>query len=133
MSQGVLYAPSYICVEAVEPLESMGQRLCFYPVLDSLEPDLAWLESQVHDEAKAFLLVHYFGFPNAIEKAIEFCQRRGLLLVEDCAHSFLSRHRGQAIGTFGDTGFYSFYKMLPIPAGAGLVERGGNAGPGLES
>lgn len=121
ITEGILYVPSYICTEAVEPLERLGQRICYYPVLESLEPDWDWISREPNPAGKALLLVHYFGFPNAIEEALEFCQARGLLLVEDCAHAFLTRVRGRAVGTFGDAGFYSLRKFLPLPDGAALV------------
>ena len=124
-----IYVPSYICADAVEPLEHLGQRVRFYPILDTLEPDWNWLNAHMDDQAKGFLLVHYFGFPNAVEGALEFCRQRGLPLLEDCAHSFLSRHRDQAIGSFGDAGFYSFHKMLPVPTGAGMIGGGNGNGP----
>ena len=128
---GTLYVPAYICAEAMEPLEDMGQRISYYPVSGTLEPDWSWLESHQEANGKTFLLVHYFGFPNAIDRALDFCRQRDLALLEDCAHSFLTRHQGQTIGTFGDAGFYSFHKMLPIPNGGGMLDKG--AGNGVSS
>ena len=125
---GTLYAPAYICAEAVDPLEDMGQRVRFYPVLNTLEPDWAWLATHLDGEAKALMLVHYFGFPNAVESALEFCRKRGILLLEDCAHSFLTRYQGQVIGTFGDAGVYSYRKMLPLPDGGGILWKVGHEG-----
>ena len=125
---GALYVPAYICDDAVAALEQLGQRIVFYPVQETLKPDWDWLNAEADSGARAFLLVHYFGFPNDLETAQEFCRRRGLLLAEDCAHSFLTRHRGETIGTFGDAGFYSFYKTLPLPDGAGTFHVGGTNG-----
>ncbi|MDP6494500.1 MAG: DegT/DnrJ/EryC1/StrS family aminotransferase, partial [Dehalococcoidia bacterium] len=124
LGDAVLYVPSYICEDAVAPLRPLGQSVRYYPVAEGLEPDWDWLDGHVEDGDGALLLVHYFGFPNAIDRALEFCRSHGLALVEDCAHSFLTRHRGIPIGTFGDGGFYSFRKLLPIPDGAGLVTNG---------
>ena len=130
-NEGALYVPSYICVQAVAPLVSGVQDIRYYPVLEDLAPDWNWLESEHMPEKSALLLVHYFGFPNAIEQARGFCQERSITLIEDCAHSFLSRYLGKAIGTFGDAAIYSFRKMLPLPDGAGLVYKGSpmSAGP----
>ncbi len=123
--KGTLFAPSYICDDAVAPLPPLGQSVRYYPVREGLEPDWEWLESRVNGGGNALLLVHYFGFPNALDSALEFCRSHGLTLIEDCAHSFLTRYRGKIIGTIGDAGFYSFRKLLPIPDGAGLVTGGG--------
>ena len=121
VTEGLLYAPSYICLEAVAPAERLGQEVCYYPVGDNLEPDWDWLAANRSSRGKALLLVHYFGFPNSLDEALAFCHEHNLLLIEDCAHSFLTRFRGQAIGTLGDAGFYSYHKTLPLLDGAGLV------------
>ena len=126
---GVLYAPSYICTEATLPLRAIGQEVRYYPVRSDLEPDWDWLEGDLDSRARALILVHYFGFPNAIDDAQDFVRRHGLLLIEDCAHSFLTRHVGQVIGTIGDAGIYSYRKMLPLPNGAGLITKGGEEDP----
>jgi dTDP-4-amino-4,6-dideoxygalactose transaminase len=66
------------------------------------------------------LLVHYFGFPNALDEAQSLCNELGWRLVEDCAHSFLSKYRGTVVGTIGDASIHSYRKLLPIPDGAAL-------------
>ena len=124
VTKGILYAPSYICAEATTPLKDIGQTVRYYPVGDHLEPDWDWLETNLDAEARALLLVHYFGFPNSVQEALEFSRRHSLFLVEDCAHSFLTRVVGETIGSFGDGGFYSYRKVLPVPNGAGLVTKG---------
>lgn len=119
-----LYVPSYICSDAVTPPSSLGQQIRYYPVTEGLEPEWDWLGSQIEGSGNMLLLVHYFGFPNAIDRALEFCRSHDMTLIEDCAHSFLSRYGGKCIGTFGEAGFYSYRKILPIPDGAGLVDNG---------
>ena len=129
VAEGLLYVPSYICVDAVEPLERLGQEICYYPVKESLEPDFEWLALNHDSRAKAIVLVHYFGFPNALDDALAFCRERGLLLIEDCAHSLLTRLGDTVIGGFGDAGFYSLHKILPVPDGGGLVVKGIEGAP----
>ena len=121
VNEGTLYVPSYICAEAVETLEELGQEICYYPVNEGLEPEWTWLAGSCGPRSKAVLLVHYFGFPNAVDNALAFCRERQLLMIEDCAHSFLTTLHGRTIGAFGDAGFYSLRKTLPLPDGAGLV------------
>ena len=121
VSTGDLYVPSYICAEAIAPLKDIGQQVRYYPVQDNLAPDWTRLERQVDGRGRALLLVHYFGFPNDIETALKFSQQHGLMLIEDCAHSFLTIYGNRTIGTMGDAGIYSYRKQLPIPNGAGLT------------
>ena len=123
VTAGVLYVPSYICTEATLSLRTIGQEIRYYPVRNDLEPDWDWLDGDLDSRARALLLVHYFGFPNAIDDAQDFVRCHGLLLIEDCAHCFLTRHGGQVIGAIGDAGIYSYRKTLPLPNGAGLITR----------
>ena len=130
LAGGPFYVPSYICAQALTPLESFGQDIRYYPVNEDLEPDWDWLGKEPALEHGSLLLVHYFGFPNAIDQAQRFCRERNLALIEDCAHSFLTKWRGRTIGTFGEAGVYSYRKLLPLPDGAGLIQ---NEPPGAVS
>ena len=123
LAQGTLYVPAYICAEAVAGLGTNGPRVRYYPLGQHLAPDWAWLAGREFGDRDSLLLVHYFGFPNDVDRALELCRDRGLRLIEDCAHSFLTTREGRAIGTFGDAGLYAYHKLLPIPDGAGLVRR----------
>lgn len=121
--QDQIYIPSYICSDVTIPLTEMGQLITYYPCKDNLEPDWEWLENNITNDCKALLLVHYFGFPNDIDYALTFANQHNIILLEDCAHSFLTRIHGKIIGTFGEAGFYSYHKTLPIPDGAGIYDQ----------
>jgi len=130
VTSSVLYVPAYICTEATLPLQHIGQQVRYYPVREDLEPDWVWLEGNVDRLGGALLLVHYFGFPNAIGAALDFSAEHGLLLIEDCAHSFLTCHGHRVIGSIGDAGIYSYRKLLPLPNGAGLIMKGQDGSSG---
>ncbi len=108
-----------------------GPSVRYYPVGKDLTPDWAWLGDQEFGDRDSLLLVHYFGFPNDLDRALDLCGERGLRLIEDCAHSFLTTREGRAIGTFGDAGIYAYHKLLPIPDGAGLSRRSEGAAAGM--
>ena len=121
--QDRIYIPSYICSDLTIPLTEMGQSITYYPCKANLEPDWEWLENNITNDGKALLLVHYFGFPNNIEYAVQFANHHQIILLEDCAHSFLTKVQDKIIGTFGSAGFYSYHKLLPIPEGAGIYDK----------
>lgn len=58
-------------------------------------------------------------------KIAEFCRRRGIVLLEDCAHAHGASWNGHRPGTWGDAGVYSFYGTKTISTGEGgmLVSR----------
>ena len=114
-----VWFPAYFCNEALAPLREVEVDLKFYPVCEDLSPDWTILEGLVAREraGQIFVLVHYFGFPNDLERAHEFCKRHGLRLLEDAAHVLLPT---RAIGA-GDIQIFSPRKLLPLPAGGILV------------
>lgn len=72
-----------------------------------------------HDLA-AVWLVHIGGHVAFdIPKIAEFCQRKGILLLEDCAHAHGASWNGKKPGTWGDAGVYSFYATKSISTGEG--------------
>lgn len=114
-----VWFPSYICNEALEPLRCMPLSLQFYSVLEDLSPDWSILEQRVASEKRlhVFVLVHYFGFPNATKSARDFCDRYRMTLLEDAAHMLLPIP-GMGLG---DYLVFSPRKLLPVPAGGILI------------
>ena len=54
-----------------------------------------------------------------IEKIAKFCRDRGIILLEDCAHSHGASWDGKRPGEWGDAGVYSFYPTKTISTGEG--------------
>jgi perosamine synthetase len=49
----------------------------------------------------------------------EFCQSKGIVLLEDCAHAHGASWKGKKPGSWGDAGVYSFYATKSISTGEG--------------
>ena len=88
--------PAYLCESVVTPVETVGARPVFFPVARTLGVGLAGLEAAIGSRARAVVLIHYFGFPGPVEEVRAICERRGLALIEDCAHALYSQHRRPA-------------------------------------
>ena len=74
-----------------------------------------------HDLA-AVWLVHIGGhIAFDTPKIAEFCRRKGIVLLEDCAHAHGSSWNGQKPGSWGDAGVYSFYATKSISTGEGGI------------
>lgn len=117
--------PSYICDVAVEPFYELGIKVRFYRVLSNLQPDIADIGRKIDQKTKAILAVNYFGFPQGLAELQGICQEHGIALIEDNAHGLLSRKDSRLLGTFGDIGFSSIWKVLPVPNGALLLLNNG--------
>jgi len=114
-----LWIPGYFCYPVLSLVRQLPVRFRFYPVLDDLSPD--WdridVEPTGPDEAQAFLLVHFFGFPGPSQQARAFCDREGMVLIEDAVHVLLP----QSIGEAGDMRIFSPHKIMAVPSVGILV------------
>ena len=82
--------------------------------------DLADLERKAAGSgAKVFLLSHMRGHITDLRAVRDICDRHGIALVEDCAHTMGARWDGQHTGTFGKIGCYSAQTYKHINAGEG--------------
>ena len=114
-------APSYICAAAVDPIRAYGCKPVFYPVTAECSSNLAEIENRIGPRTRALLVVHYFGFANrCLRQLRDLCDRRNLVLIEDCAHVLSGEVQGVRLGQMGDVAVFSFRKFLPVPDGAGL-------------
>ena len=134
MEQGqIMLVPDYICEVVLKPLEDLGIRAMFYPVDDNFAPDWKVLEVlQSNESVHAFLLVHYFGQPQDIERAKKFCNQHKLWLIEDNAHGYGGKLNGRLLGSFGDVGISSPQKQLSILSGGILFMNGKQINPSPE-
>jgi len=125
-----ILVPDYICDVVLHPLEDLGIQPEFYPVDDYFAPYWEVLENiQTDCPAQAFLLVHYFGQPQDIKRAREFCDKYGLWMIEDNAHGHGGKYNRKILGSFGDIGFSSPHKQLQSASGGVLYLHGKPADP----
>jgi len=76
-----------------------------------------------YPNAKAVIAVHLYGFACDLDPIVELCKKYGAILIEDAAESLGSTYKGQATGTFGEYGVYSFNgnKIITTSGGGALV------------
>jgi dTDP-4-amino-4,6-dideoxygalactose transaminase len=118
--------PSYNCWVEIDPVRQQGVKIKYYRVERDFIIDLKDIEKRIDGKTKAILITHYLGFPQPLEEIIAICRKYGLILIEDCAHAFLSDYEGKPLGSFGDISIFSFRKTLPIPNGAALTMNNGD-------
>ena len=54
-----------------------------------------------------------------IEEIAALCKEKGIILLEDCAHSHGASWNGKKAGVWGDAGLYSFYATKTVSTGEG--------------
>lgn len=81
---------------------------------------VATLEAAVTDSTAAVVLVHIGGLITPeVDKIREFCDRRGVALVEDAAHAHGSSWGGRPAGSFSDAAAFSFYPTKLVTSAEG--------------
>ena len=70
-------------------------------------------------KTKAIILNHYGGYPCDLSPILEFAKAHDILVIEDSACAVQSFYKGQACGTFGDMGIWSFDAMKTLVTGDG--------------
>lgn len=113
--------PAFICSVVVEAILAYGAQADYYDVDRLCQVPLDHSLAQIKTDTKALLAVHYFGFPQRIKEVRDLCQRRGIFLIEDCAHVLCGEIDGQPMGSFGDAAVFSWRKFLPTYDGGELV------------
>lgn len=101
------------------------------PVFADVEPDTGNLDVNsvsklINPNTKAIILMHYGGYPCALDDFYTLAGQHGLYIIEDCAHACGATYRGQRIGSIGDIHAFSFHavKNLPMGDGGALTVRG---------
>jgi dTDP-4-amino-4,6-dideoxygalactose transaminase len=111
-------------IATAEPIATLGATPVFVdidPATFNLDPNL--VEDAITARTRAIVPVHLYGRPAAMGELTDIARRHGLVIIEDAAQSHGACSRGQAVGTIGAMGCFSFYpgKNLGAYGDAGAV------------
>lgn len=84
-----------------------------------ITPDLLENALLEHPDVQLVIIVHYGGQSAQMDKIIEICNSRRIKIMEDAAHAFPTRYKGNLVGGFGDITCFSFYANKTITTGEG--------------
>ena len=112
--------PAFTWISTANVVEHLGGTVVFCDIdLNTFNLDVAHLESKITPRTKAILPVHLFGLAADMTAINGIAQKHKLWVVEDAACGFGSQYHGQHVGTFGDTGCFSFHPRKAITTGEG--------------
>lgn len=86
---------------------------------ESLTLDLEQAEKLIGPRTKAILPVHFWGYPSNIRALRRLCDRKGVLLIEDCAQALGAVVDNTRVGAAGDYATYAFSVRKHIACGEG--------------
>lgn len=97
-------------ISSAETISQTGAKPVFvdiHPEYYSMDERL--LEAAITSKTKAIILVHLQGQICDIDTIEIICKKHSIYLIEDCAQSHFSEHKGKRAGTIGIAGSFSFY------------------------
>ena len=84
------------------------------PVLADIDEDTLNISPEsimknLSKKTKAIIPVHFAGTPCDMKEIMKIARNNSLKIIEDCAHAIGTNFNKKHVGTFGDTGCFSFY------------------------
>ncbi len=112
--------PAYTFVSTADAFVLRGAKVKFIDIRpDTMNLDESLIEDAITEKTKAIVPVHYAGVGCEMDTVMEIAKRRRLLVIEDAAQGVMSTYKGQALGSIGDYGCYSFHETKNYSMGEG--------------
>jgi len=112
--------PAFTWISTANVVEHVGAKLVFCDIdINTFNIDVAQIESKITKYTKAIIPVHLFGLAADMTVINNIAKKYNLKVVEDAACGFGSCYRKQHVGTFGNTGCFSFHPRKAITTGEG--------------
>jgi dTDP-4-amino-4,6-dideoxygalactose transaminase len=112
--------PSYTFVSTANAFVLRGARIVFVDIRpDTMNIDEKLIEAAITERTKAIVPVHYAGVGCEMDDIKRIAKRHQLMVVEDAAQGVMSTYKGQALGTIGDMGCFSFHETKNYSMGEG--------------
>ncbi|MBD1397725.1 aminotransferase class V-fold PLP-dependent enzyme [Pontibacter sp. JH31] len=113
--------PAYHHGSEIEALLQAGLQVRYYEVNQNLEPEPEELQSLMSTDVRALYIIHYLGFPQDAAFWRQWCDNRGILLIEDAAQALLATLNDKPVGSFGHMGVFCLYKTYGLPDGGAVI------------
>lgn len=111
---------AFTCVAVPEGIMSVGAKPVYVDVApDSPNMDAQDLQRKITPRTRAVIVQHSYGLPADMSQLLPVTRQHGLPVIEDCAHTVMSRIAGELVGSFGDAAFYSYEAAKPVFVGIG--------------
>lgn len=112
--------PALTWISTANVVEHLGGKVVFCDVdLDTFNINVEHINLCITPRTKAILPVHLFGLSADMPSIINYASQHNLHIVEDAACGFGATVHNQHVGTFGNTGCFSFHPRKAITTGEG--------------
>ena len=111
--------PGFTFVATFEAIINVGAIPVFSEIDETLCLNPDRLEDVITSKTRAVVPVHMCGAMARIDEIKIFCDKKGLILIEDACQSLGASYQGKALGTFGTSGCFSFDAVKTVTCGEG--------------
>jgi 8-amino-3,8-dideoxy-alpha-D-manno-octulosonate transaminase len=111
--------PPFTFVATIESVLTAGAIPVFAEIDDTLCLDPNSFDAVVTPRTRAIIPVHMCGSMARIDEIQQYCDRKGLVLIEDACQAVGGTFQGKALGSFGKMGCFSFDPVKTITCGEG--------------
>jgi len=113
--------PSLTFVATANAVRYVGATPVFCDVSSienlTISPDA--VREAITEKTKAVIVMHYAGFGCDMQAIKAICGEYGVSIIEDACHGPFSMYKGEALGTIGTIGCFSFFSNKNISCGEG--------------
>jgi dTDP-4-amino-4,6-dideoxygalactose transaminase len=116
--------PAHTFIATALAVSYVGAKPVFVDINSStFTIDAKQIETRITDKTKAIIPVHLYGQSADMDEIMNIATLHKLKVIEDCAQAHGATYKGRKVGTFGDSGAFSFYpgKNLGALGDAGAV------------
>jgi dTDP-4-amino-4,6-dideoxygalactose transaminase len=113
--------PSLTFVATANAAVMCGAKPVFAEIVDLGEPtiDPSHVDALITPRTRAIVAVHYAGYSCRTTELADIARRRGVALIEDCAHAPGLLIGNRYLGTWGRVGCFSFFSNKNMTTGEG--------------
>ncbi len=112
--------PAYTFVSTADAFVLRGAVPVFVDIRpDTMNIDETKIEAAITEKTKGIVPVHYAGVSCEMDTIMEIAKKHNLWVIEDAAQGVLASYKGQALGTIGDFGCFSFHETKNYSMGEG--------------
>ena len=112
--------PSYTFSSTANAFVLRGARIVFVDIRpDTMNLNEKCVEAAITSKTKALVPVHYGGVACEMESLMVLANKHSLWVIEDAAQGLMASYRGQAQGTWGQIGCFSFHNTKNYTCGEG--------------
>ncbi|MCK4440519.1 MAG: DegT/DnrJ/EryC1/StrS aminotransferase family protein, partial [Sulfurovaceae bacterium] len=110
VNKGYILLPAFACKTILEPIKLLNLIPIFYDIdLEDLNPSIESINKLIlKNEIKAAVIVSMYGNPANLREIEKLLKQNNILMIDDAAQAFGATLENRFIGTFGDSGFFSF-------------------------